>query len=118
MTDVKSGSWKKSNLQVFWGEVAPCEHVVQFYENDNVFLNSLEGFIGSGILAGESVIIIATPEHLSAIENRLRHQGFDMDKLAYSHQYIALEAAEMLSLFMVTGWPDEVLFNKLVTSLF
>jgi len=118
MRNIKSEGWEKSNLQVFWGEVAPSEHVVQFYENDKVFLNSLEGFIGSGILTGDSVIIIATPEHLSAIENRLSNQGFDMDKLAYTKQYIALEASEMLSLFMVNDWPDEVLFNQLITSLF
>ncbi len=118
MKDSKSEHWRKSNLQVFWGEVAPCEHVVQFYENDTIFLNSLEGFIGSGLLAGDSVIIIATPEHIAAIEDRLKNQGFDMEMLSYSNQYIALDASVMLSLFMVNNWPDENLFNELITSLF
>ena len=59
--------WKNSNIQVFWGEIAPCDHVVQIYENDTVFLNTLEGFAGSGLLSGDSVIIIATKEHLSSL---------------------------------------------------
>lgn len=29
--------WEKTNMQVFWGEIAPCDHVVQIYENDEVF---------------------------------------------------------------------------------
>jgi hypothetical protein len=26
--------WSKAKAEVFWGEIAPCEHVVQIYEND------------------------------------------------------------------------------------
>ncbi|MEO6539701.1 MAG: MEDS domain-containing protein [Ferruginibacter sp.] len=118
MSAVKSEYWQSSSLQVFWGELAPCDHVVQIYENDKVFLDSLEGFIGSGLIAGEGIIIIATKEHLAAIEKRLNKQGFDMTLLAASDQYIGLEASEMLSRFMVNNWPDEKLFFELITSIF
>jgi len=60
MLNSKHENWQKSTLQVFWGELAPCDHIVQVYENDNIFLNSLEGFIGLGIIAGDGIIIIAT----------------------------------------------------------
>jgi hypothetical protein len=118
MSAVKSEYWQSSSLQVFWGELAPCDHIVQIYENDKVFLDSLEGFIGSGLLAGDAVIIIATAEHLVAIEKRLKKQGFNMDRLASSNQYIGLDASETLSKFMVNNWPDEDLFMDLVTGLF
>ncbi|MEO7307441.1 MAG: MEDS domain-containing protein [Ferruginibacter sp.] len=118
MSAVKSEYWKNSSLQVFWGELAPCDHVVQIYENDKIFLDSLEGFIGSGLLAGDAVIIIATAEHLLAIEKRLQKQGFNMSLLTASNQYIGLEASEMLSKFMVNNWPDENLFFELITSIF
>ena len=28
---------------VFWGEIAPCEHIAQFYEHDGVLLDTLAG---------------------------------------------------------------------------
>ncbi|HMK03424.1 MAG TPA: MEDS domain-containing protein [Ferruginibacter sp.] len=110
-------SWQKSELQVFWGEVAPCDHVVQIYENDKTFLDSLEGFIGSGLLAEDSVIIIATAEHIRNMHTRLKSQGFDIDFLIAQDQYIALDASETLSKFMVNNWPDEKLFFQLITAI-
>jgi hypothetical protein len=118
MLDTKVEPWQRSNLQVFWGELAPCDHVVQIYENDKVFLDSLEGFIGSGILAGESVIIIATKDHLKSMNERLTNQGFDIDSLIANDRFIGLEAKEALSQFMVNDWPDEQLFFKMVTTVF
>lgn len=117
MADINNGIWKRSNLQVFWGEIAPCDHIVQIYENDNTFLDSLEGFIGSGLIAGDCIIIIATDKHLQAIDTRLRHQGFNMDLLIERDQYIGIEASELLSKFMVNNWPDEVLFYESISSL-
>jgi hypothetical protein len=117
MSEFTSEVWQQSNLQVFWGEIAPCDHVVQIYENDTVFLHALEGFVGSGLLAGDSVIIIATAAHLLALERRLIHQGFDVDTLRASDRFIGLDAAETLSKFMVNNWPDEMRFNQLITSL-
>ena len=117
MRNINSGDWQQSNLQVFWGELAPCHHLVQIYENEKVFLDALEGFIGSGFIAGDAVIIIATAEHLIAIEERLKAQGFDIDALSSTDQFIPLEANEMLSRFMVNNWPDENLFFELITRL-
>ncbi len=117
MTNINTGTWESSNLQVFWGEVAPCDHIVQIYENDSLFLGALEGFIGSGFLAGDAVIIIATTEHLEEIQRRLIHQGFNVGLLAARNQYITIEAEEMLSRFMINNWPDETLFLEAVTSL-
>ena len=33
---------------VFWGEISPCEHLVQIYQDEGVFLNALEGFVAGG----------------------------------------------------------------------
>lgn len=48
-TTIKINNWKNTNIQVFWGEIAPCDHLIQIYENESHFLNTLEGFAGSGI---------------------------------------------------------------------
>src|SRR6476659_1496976 len=110
MSAINNEEWCKSNLQVFWGEIAPCDHVVQIYENDKVFMDSLEGFAGSGLIAGDSIIIIATAEHRKALDDRLSNQGFDINSLSLANRYIALDAKETLSCFMVNNWPDENLF--------
>ena len=109
--------WENSNIQVFWGEIAPCDHLIQIYENDKIFLDTLEGFAGAGFLAGDSVVIIATAPHLENLNARLRKQGFNLESLKKRSQYIPLEANETLSKFMVNDWPDERLFRNLVTDI-
>jgi len=43
-TDI-SNEWQQSTSHVFWGEIAPSDHLVQIYENDDVILDSLQGFV-------------------------------------------------------------------------
>lgn len=114
---IKEGNWLKSNIQDFWAEIAACDHLLQVYDNDLVFLSSLEGFTGSGFLAGDTVIIIATNAHINALNERLTHQGFNLDKLLNEKKYITLDAEKTLSKFMINEWPDEILFMDLVSNL-
>jgi hypothetical protein len=113
----KESDWQKSNLQVFWGEIAPCNHILQIYETDLVFLESLEGFAGSGILADESVVIIATAQHLEELETRLNKHCLNLALAKTQDRYIALDARVTLAKFMVDGWPDEELFNSTVKEI-
>lgn len=112
-----NSNWNRTETDIFWGEIAPCDHVVQIYENDNVFLDALAGFVGGGINAGECVIVIATVAHLDALENRLTSFGIKVDTLINDDRYIPLNAEETLAKFMVNGWPDEDLFMKTVSDL-
>lgn len=108
---------QQSRTDVFWAELAPCDHCVQIYENDEVFLDSLEGFVADGLRTREGVIIIATTAHLGALERRLNGRGFEIDAARARDQYIALDAEETLAKFIVNGWPDDDLFNELVAGL-
>lgn len=96
----------------FWGELAPCDHCVQIYEDDLAFLDALEGFVAGGIRQGDGIILIGTPVHLSALRSRLIRNGFDVDAAIARDQYVALDAREILQKFMVNGWPDQVLLEK------
>lgn len=107
-------SWIKTSEQIFWGEIAPCDHVVQIYENDTVFLDLLSGFVDNGIRTGECVIIIATKAHLMELEKRLDVLGYSVSHLISKNQYVPLDAEEILSQFMVNDWPDQNLFNHMV----
>jgi len=118
MKKVKQGEkWEKSPAQVFWGEIAPSEHVVQIYEDDQVFLDLLTGFVGGGLKANECVIVIATAPHLAALDDRLSSEGFNVFELKLRDQFIPLNAEKTLEEFMINGWPDENLFRHMVTQL-
>ena len=103
--------------EIFWGEISPCEHFVQIYKDDAVFLDALEGFVAGGLRAGEGVVVIATPAHLAGLERRLLAAGVDVKLATLQDQYIALDAKRTLAKFMVRGWPDDVLFDRVVTDL-
>jgi hypothetical protein len=109
--------WKLSKANVFWGEIAPCDHVLQIYEDDNSFLEVLTGFVADGINAGDAVVVIATAIHLQSLESRLKVNGVKIASALSNKTYIPLDAEETLAKFMVDGWPDEDLFMEVVTGL-
>jgi hypothetical protein len=111
-TDIRS-----SGTNVFWGEIAPYEHIAQFYEHEGVLLDTLVGFIGGGLKAGESAIVIANTEHLKVLEERLAASSVDVATARSQDQYLTLEAEEALARFMVKQWPDDKLFSDFVTDL-
>lgn len=114
---VNHNEWQQSNTNVFWGEIAPTDHLVQIYENDDVIMDALEGFSVSGINAGDAVIIIATKNRLERLNTKLLSLGYDLDTLIVTRQYIPLDANDTLKMFMKTGWPDETLFIQTVNSI-
>ena len=116
MKSLENG-WTKTSNQIFWGEIAPCEHVVQIYENDDVFLDLLAGFVTGGVNAEEAVIVIATDAHLKALDKRLERLGFNISHLVSKRLYMPLDAEETLSRFIVNGWPDENLFNDVISEV-
>lgn len=105
---------KASSVDVFWGELAPCDHLVQIYEDESVFMGTLERFIGDGLRRGEANVVIATASHRSWLEARLCNAGHDLDAARSSGAYIALDAAGTLARFMVGGWPDEERFAEVI----
>jgi hypothetical protein len=107
----------RGGREVFWGEIAPGDHLVQIYDRNDALTDSLEEFVGGGLNAGEAVIIIATPPNLRALEDRLVARGFDLNAARATDQFQALDAEETLAKFMRHGWPDDVLFNQCVRDI-
>lgn len=110
----------KSSIEdsdIFWGEISPCDHLVQIYEDEAGFLDSLEKFVCDGLDRGESVILIATPQHLGGLEERLVSKGVSLHIARAQNRYVTIEAEQALSRFLVDGWPDEERFRSFVTEL-
>ncbi|MFL6592782.1 MAG: MEDS domain-containing protein [Luteimonas sp.] len=98
----------------FWGELAPCDHLVQIYEDETRFMETLERFVGEGLSGGEAVVLIATSSHLTWLESRLREAGCDTTAAREDDRLIFLDAASTLAEFMVDGWPDDERFFEVV----
>lgn len=103
--------WITSATHDFWGAIAPSDHVVQIYDDDQNFLSLLEGFVTAGFSMNDCVMVIATEEHLHALDDRLRFKGHKVFELKLQDQYIPLNAKETLGEVMINNWPDEVLFR-------
>jgi hypothetical protein len=90
---------------------SPCGHLVQFYAEEPRLLDTLETFIAAGLLAGEAVILIATPPHLHALEARLQARGLDLVAARHDNRYLPNGAQDVMDRFIVDGWPDAERFH-------
>jgi hypothetical protein len=104
-------------VKAFWAELKPCDHLVEMYEAEGDFLDSLESFVHSGLMAKDSIVLIAFEDHLVALEKRLARRGIDLTAARKEDRYIELDAEETLARFMVDGWPDEERFKAVVGGL-
>ncbi|MDQ1390475.1 MAG: hypothetical protein QOF56_3929 [Acidobacteriaceae bacterium] len=86
-------------------------HTVQFYGDDGALLHELMSHIGKALTRGSSAIIIATSAHIDGLAHKLKSQGIDLARAKAESRYIALEATDVLSRFMVDGLPNRVLFS-------
>ena len=97
-----------------WKHIGPCQHVVQFYQSDEVLIDTLEAFLGTGLQGDDSVLVIATGAHLDSLEGRLQATGIDLAKARASDRYLPLDADRMVDLFMASGRFDRSGFFEIV----
>lgn len=97
--------------------VGRYEHAVQFYESDAFLAESVSAFIDAGLANSEICIVIGTPEHREAIAKRLLQRGADLKTLKAKGRYLSIDAVETMSRFVIDGWPDEKLFQKVARGL-
>jgi len=96
------------------GSTPPSEHSVHFYDDDRRLLDEVSAFLSTGLLAGQSVVLIATDAHCEALKPRLEASGVDVDGACFRGRLTLLDADETLDTFMVDGMPDADLFRATV----
>lgn len=92
-------------------------HVVHFYEGEDTLALAVADFLGAGLAGGGSALVVATPAHSRAFSRVLTAAGIDVDRARESQLYIELDAADLLSRFLVDGRPDPALFEQAVRPL-
>ena len=92
-------------------------HEVEFYSDDDCFLDGFTRYIGAALLGGKAVIVVATESHRDSLLLRLQVHGLDIAAAIEEGRYIALDAGDTVSTFMVGGLPDPVQFRKITSDL-
>lgn len=90
------------------------DHPVHFYDNDALLATTVAAFLAPAFAARQAVIAIGTPDHLSAIERRLRMDGHDIDGARAGGQYVPVDAQSALDALMTAGVPTEERFNAVI----
>lgn len=81
-------------------------HEVAFYPDDQAYVTGLSRLIKSVLSVGNIAILVATEPHRAGILQKLRADFVDVDAGLNNGSFIALDAHETLSKFMVDGMPD------------
>jgi len=92
-------------------------HAVRFYRDRESLARIVGRFLGEGFVAGSPAVVIATPEHLEAINRALSEQFFDIARLEAAGELIMVDADATLSEFMVDGVPHAGRFKDAVVPL-
>ncbi len=92
-------------------------HAVQFYEHESYLLDSVSDHLGLALGAASAGILIATPQHRDGVAQRLTARGLDVVRAGAQGRYLALDARDTLTTFMVDGWPDPARFDDTIGTL-
>ena len=96
------------------GSEATGEHMVGFYSNNQQLIDDVSQFVGRALKAGNATVVIATELHRDSLLSRLQTDFVDVDAAIEQGRYIALDAAETLSAFMVGDSPDPVRLQEVL----
>jgi anti-sigma regulatory factor (Ser/Thr protein kinase) len=89
-------------------------HHLQFYEDDATLIGRVADFARDGLSADDLVILVATADHLEAIEAHLAASGFNAAKARAVGRLQTADASEMLALFADGGQLDQARFEASV----
>src|SRR5215469_15153320 len=104
-------------LAADWQQKTDPLHLVQFYERDSSLVETVGRFFDPFLEAQDSVILIATPKHRADVASRYMRQGLDLGAARRSWRYLEIDAAELMTQFVVNGWPDRSRFADAVGGL-
>ena len=91
-----------------------AEQPCSFYSEDSVLAATVATFLAPAFAERQALIAIGTPEHLLAIEDRLRAGGHDVDGARASGQYASLDAHWALRQLTAYGMPTAERFNAIL----
>jgi hypothetical protein len=93
------------------------EHLVHLYVDDRVLVEGVALYAGRGLGKGEAVVLVATADHLEAIERSLAAAGLEPSDLKAWGQLVCIEAAPLLTRFLDQGGIDAGRFQSILSDI-
>jgi anti-sigma regulatory factor (Ser/Thr protein kinase) len=94
--------------------VEPGDHLVQFYEGDDDLIGAVTAYLGDGLRADETAIVVATDAHTAAFEAALSARGIDVADARARGAFVSFDASLTLSKFSTGGEMDADAFDTVV----
>lgn len=91
-------------------DAAPCDHIVQLYQDQGFLNRAVCRFAGAALANGEGIILVPTLTHWNAFRPRLEAEGVDVEGARERGQLTVVDADELLPRFMRDAMPDAPLF--------
>ncbi|MDQ1394026.1 MAG: hypothetical protein QOF30_3003 [Acidimicrobiaceae bacterium] len=91
------------SLALTTGSTCGNDHLVEFYENESFMVDTVTAFLGPALREGDVAIVVATASHRQSFETGISKAGIDVDAAVRGGRYLAFDAADLLSRFMVGG---------------
>jgi len=92
-------------------------HAVHFYDTEASLADRVAGFIGAGLLAGHSAIVIATASHLRLFVSRLDAAGCRVAEARAAGRLMLFDAHELLGKLTGGAAPDGTRLRKMVSEM-
>ena len=93
------------------------DHFVQFYESETFLIDSITNFVCVGISSAETVLVLATETHLSALRTRLSENHLPVDSLETAGRFVPLDAERVQADLTVEGGLSRERFTQFFGSL-
>jgi len=98
-------------------ETAPSEHHVQLFDSSKSLADTVAAFLLAGFARGESMLIVATPEHRELLTRRFLESGFNPRDAIAANRLVILDASQTLDKFMRRDMPAPAAFDEVVGTI-
>ena len=93
-------------------EAAPCDHIVQLYQDEDFLSRAVCRFAGAALSNGEGIILVPTLPHWNAIRPRLEAEGVDVEEAQTRGQLTVVDSDDFLPRFMKGAMPRFDRFSR------
>jgi CheY-like chemotaxis protein len=92
-------------------------HAVCFYEDGPSLARTVARFIGEGLAASQTAVIVATALHGASIRDQLTGMGVDSQERIEQGELLMFDADEVLNRFMIANGPDAQRFEDTINPI-
>ena len=89
-------------------------HAVAFWHDRDTIIDLVSGYATTGLVRGEAVLLVTTPDHRTAVTARLAADGVDVGSVLASGQLLFVDAHQMHEALVRDGRVDPDLFAELI----